>query len=49
ELVESEEGENAEHVAVAIGGEVIPRSAWNNTSLEDGMEIEIVKPIQGGC
>ena len=35
-------------VAVAVDGEVVPRSAWDNTSLSDGQRVEIVGAIQGG-
>ena len=35
-------------VAVALGGEVVPRGAWSSTSLSDGAEIEVVQAVQGG-
>lgn len=35
-------------VAVAVDGEVIPRSAWKNTRLNDGQRIEVLGAIQGG-
>jgi sulfur carrier protein len=35
-------------VAVARNGEVLPREAWQGTVLQDGDEVEIVRPIQGG-
>jgi sulfur carrier protein len=35
-------------VAVALGGEVVPRGAWSSTSLRDGAEIEVVQAVQGG-
>ena len=35
-------------VAVALGADVIPRSAWAKTALGDGDEIEIVTAVQGG-
>jgi sulfur carrier protein len=35
-------------VAVALGGEVVPRGAWASTSLSDGAEIEVVQAVQGG-
>jgi sulfur carrier protein len=35
-------------VAVAVDGEVVPRSAWDSTKLADGQRIEIVGAIQGG-
>jgi sulfur carrier protein len=43
-------GANGERrgVAVAVDGEVVPRSAWEKTELVDGQRIEIVGAIQGG-
>jgi sulfur carrier protein len=35
-------------VAVAVGGEVVPRGAWPTTPLRDGVEIEVVTAVQGG-
>lgn len=35
-------------VAVARNKEVVPRSAWVDTSLDDGDEIELVGVMQGG-
>ncbi len=35
-------------VAVAVGGEVVPRGAWSRTQLEDGAEVEVVAAVQGG-
>jgi sulfur carrier protein len=35
-------------VAVAIDGEVVPRSAWDSTELSDGQRVEVVGAIQGG-
>ena len=35
-------------VAVAVDGEVIPRSEWDQTELCDGQRIEVVGAIQGG-
>lgn len=35
-------------VAVAIDGEVVPRSAWSHTGLVEGQRIEVVEAIQGG-
>lgn len=36
-------------VAVARNGEVVPRDRWDDTALEDGDDVEIVKAIQGGA
>jgi sulfur carrier protein len=35
-------------VAVAIDGEVVPRSDWPHRSLRDGSVVEIVTAVQGG-
>jgi len=35
-------------IAVAVDGEVVPRSAWSSTGLSDGQRIEIVGAVQGG-
>lgn len=35
-------------IAVAINGSVVPRSAWAETPLSDGDDVEIVKIMQGG-
>ena len=35
-------------VAVAIDGEVVPRSEWSDTRLSDGQRVEILGAIQGG-
>jgi sulfur carrier protein len=35
-------------VAVAVDGEVVPRSAWDQTQLTEGQRVEVVEAIQGG-
>ncbi len=35
-------------VAVAVNGEVVPASAWQERHLGQGDDVEIVKPIGGG-
>jgi sulfur carrier protein len=35
-------------VAVAVGGEVVPRGAWSSTELAEGVQVEIVVAVQGG-
>lgn len=42
-LVEAERG-----VAVALDGEVVPRSAWATTRLRDGHHVEVLRAVQGG-
>jgi sulfur carrier protein len=36
------------HFAIALNFDVLPRSAWAQTSLKNGDEIEIITPRQGG-
>ena len=40
--------EPARGVAVAVDGEVVPRSAWEHTVLADGQELEVLRAVQGG-
>jgi sulfur carrier protein len=35
-------------VAVALGGEVVPRAQWPSTALHEGATIEVVVAVQGG-
>jgi sulfur carrier protein len=35
-------------VAVAVNGEVVPRSAWRQRSLTDGDAVEVLTAVQGG-
>lgn len=37
-----------EGTAVAINGAVVPRSAWEDTHLEEGAVIDVLTAIQGG-
>jgi sulfur carrier protein len=41
-------GLDARGVAVAVDGEVVPRSEWARTDLADGSRVEVVDAIQGG-
>jgi sulfur carrier protein len=41
-------GEQARGVAVALDGEVLPRSQWHSVVLEPGTRVEVVGAIQGG-
>ncbi len=36
-------------LAVAVDGEVVPRSEWEGTQLRDGQRIEVLAAIQGGA
>ena len=35
-------------VAVAVGGEVVPRTEWSRIELSDGARVEVVTAVQGG-
>jgi sulfur carrier protein len=35
-------------VAVAVGGEVVPRAQWSRTPLRDGANVEVLVAVQGG-
>jgi sulfur carrier protein len=35
-------------IAVAVGGEVVPRGRWDATTLSDGSAVEVVSAVQGG-
>ena len=35
-------------VAVAVGGEVVPRAQWPSTRLREGAHVEVVAAVQGG-
>jgi sulfur carrier protein len=35
--------------AVAINGEVVPRSAWTHQRIADGDALEVLAAVQGGC
>lgn len=35
-------------VAVALDGEVVPRSRWSTTRLAEGQTVEILRAVQGG-
>ena len=35
-------------IAVAIDGEVVSRSRWESTTIEDGAVVEIVTAVAGG-
>jgi thiamine biosynthesis protein ThiS len=40
---------NARQVAVAINGEVVPRSEWGNVTVDDGDMVEVVRAVGGGA
>jgi sulfur carrier protein len=35
-------------IAVAVNGDVIPRSVWPDLSLRDGDTVEVLTAVQGG-
>jgi sulfur carrier protein len=35
-------------IAVAVDAEVVPRSEWESTQLNEGQAVELVSAIQGG-
>ena len=41
-------GDERRGVAVALDGEVVPRSAWARTELREGQRVEVVQAVQGG-
>ena len=41
-------GRDRRGVAVAVDGEVVPRSSWEQTELTEGQRVEVVGAIQGG-
>ncbi len=34
--------------AVAVDGEVVPRSEWEHTALSEGQRVEVLQAVQGG-
>ena len=40
--------ESHDGVAVAVGGEVIPRSRWTDQVLAEGDQVEVLQAVQGG-
>jgi sulfur carrier protein len=39
---------DARGVAVAIDGEVVPRTGWNTFAISDGARVEVLRAMQGG-
>jgi len=42
-------GDDRRGVAVAVNGEVVPRSEWDGTPLAEGQAVEVLAAIQGGA
>ena len=40
--------ESRDGVAVAVGGEVVPRSGWADRTLAEGDQVEVLQAVQGG-
>ena len=38
----------ARGVAVALDGEVVPRTEWGSTALSEGGRVEVLSAVQGG-
>jgi sulfur carrier protein len=47
-IARSGAGGRGRGVAVAIDGEVVPRTEWAQTKLSEGQRIEVVAAVQGG-
>lgn len=47
DLVESRYGDRR-FLAVAVEGEVVPRSQWQHHPLEEGAAVEVLTAVQGG-
>jgi sulfur carrier protein len=47
-IVRSLGSEPARGVAVALDGEVVPRSTWGRTVLGSGQKLEVLRAVQGG-
>jgi sulfur carrier protein len=41
-------GDGRRGMAIAVDAEVVPRSAWEDTELSDGQQVELLRAIQGG-
>jgi len=48
DAVEASGAPSREGVAVAVEGEVVPRSTWSSASLADGQRVEVLQAVQGG-
>ncbi len=47
-VAELRPGPEGRGVAVAVGGEVVPRTEWGATALHEGARVEVVSAVQGG-
>ena len=46
--VVAELGGGTSGVAVAVNDTVVPRAAWETTTLDDGDRVEVLTAVQGG-
>lgn len=47
-LVQKLAAGEADGIAVAVNGEIVPRAQWREREVQDGDDIEIVRAVQGG-
>ena len=47
-LVFNQLGENSKGIAVAVNGQVIPKTSWQETAVSENDDILIIKATQGG-
>lgn len=47
-LVSQQLGEKQNGVAVAVNGQVVPRTSWSEVAVNENDEILIIKATQGG-
>jgi sulfur carrier protein len=45
---ELEEGHTGRGIAVAVNGEVVPRTEWQDARIHTGDRVEIVRALPGG-
>ena len=48
DAVSASGAEQRRGVAVAVEGEVVPRSEWESTPLQEGQSVEVLHAVQGG-
>lgn len=48
DAVQASGAEQRRGVAVAVEGEVVPRSEWETTRLRAGQQVEVLHAVQGG-
>ncbi len=47
-VAEMTDGAGGRGIAVALNGEVVPRSSWDSTELQPGDRVEVLTAAQGG-